>query len=323
MRVRAARVLMLWVALELNIVRVLPLLRFERGPYGGEVRIKYFLVQAWGSALFLAGFLFGQFRRIGAPLVVLALLIKLGAAPLHLWFIRVLRLRRLETLVLLSTVQKVIPLLLLQHIGGRGSLVVASAMGSALVAGWGAFNHSGLRVVLAYSSIFSVAWCLRAFLGASWLWLTYLGVYAVRLVVFVRACATKNLTRLTQLYLFSGVVRGALFVFFSMASIGGLPPMASFWVKLAVLDSLTSRGNFGLAALLLGGSVWILYLYIRVAYFSRTQGNSAVLSSALGHDRLAPQLGVILGLPVFLLVGLVLLRGVITWSFDLQDLREA
>lgn len=85
--------------------------------------------------MFLAGFLFGQFRRIGAPLVVLALLIKLGAAPLHLWFIRVLRLRRLETLVLLSTVQKVIPLLLLQHIGGRGSLVVASAMGSALVAG--------------------------------------------------------------------------------------------------------------------------------------------------------------------------------------------
>ena len=43
---RGGSILMLWVALELNMVRVLPLLRFESGTYGGEVRIKYFLVQA-------------------------------------------------------------------------------------------------------------------------------------------------------------------------------------------------------------------------------------------------------------------------------------
>ena len=66
------------------MVRVLPLLRFERGPYGGEVRIKYFLVQAWGSALFLSGFLLGQFVDLGAYLVSFALIMKLGAAPLHL-----------------------------------------------------------------------------------------------------------------------------------------------------------------------------------------------------------------------------------------------
>lgn len=136
---------------------MLPLLRLEKGPYGGEVRIKYFLVQAWGSAVFLSGFLVVQFSGVGIVLISLALLIKLGAAPLHLWFIRILRLRRPEILVLLSTIQKVIPLALLQQTSSYSGLVVLRVWTGALVAGWGAFNHTSLHVVLAYSSIFTTA----------------------------------------------------------------------------------------------------------------------------------------------------------------------
>lgn len=305
------------------MVRVLPLLRFERGTYGGEVRIKYFLVQAWGSALFLFGYLFGQFSELGVYLVTAALVIKLGAAPLHLWFIRVLRLRSLEILVLLSTIQKVIPMLLLQQIFSRSGLVTLRVWVRALVAGWGAFNHTGLRLVLAYSSIFTVAWCLRAFNAASWLWMAYLGVYSVSLVIFISACSTKNITSLSQLYLITRVVGGALLLFLTLASIGGLPPLARFWVKIAVLERLIHRGSYLSSMVLLSGSVWMLYLYIRVAYFTRTCGRRAGrLLTPAGTERLAPQIGVVLGLPLFILVALNLLRGVITWSFDLQELRE-
>ena len=92
---------------------------------------------------------------------------------------------------------------------------------------------------------------------------------------------------------------------------------------MAVLERLLQAGSFFRAVLLLAGSVWILYLYIRIAYFSRTfGGRAATFTPTLGGDSLAPQIAVVLGLPLFLLVALVLLRGVITWSFDLQDLRE-
>ena len=311
------------MALELNIIRVLPLLRFGENAYGGEVRIKYFLIQAWGSALFLSGFLLSQTVTLGVYLVVAALVIKLGAAPLHLWFIRVLRLSRIEVLVLLSTVQKVIPMLLLQQIGVQYGFLTLSVWARALVAGWGAFNHTGLRVVLAYSSIFTVAWCLGAFQRAKWLWLVYLLVYSVSLMVFVSACTTKGITRLSQLYLITSLMAGALFLFLTIASIGGLPPIARFWVKIAVLERLLINGQWLTSAILLRGSVWILYLYMRVAYFSSTCGvASAPVFTVWGNERLAPQIAVILGLPLLLMVSLILLRGVITWSFDLQDLRE-
>lgn len=115
---------MLWVSLELNIIRVLPLLSSQTGGFRGEVRMKYFLVQAWGSALFLFGFLLGLSRSTGGGLISMALIMKLGAAPLHLWFVSVLRLRSLEALVLLSTVQKIIPLLLLQQTMSSSGLVL-------------------------------------------------------------------------------------------------------------------------------------------------------------------------------------------------------
>lgn len=41
-----SRILLVWVMLELNIIRVLPLLRFDGGVFRGELRIKYFLIQA-------------------------------------------------------------------------------------------------------------------------------------------------------------------------------------------------------------------------------------------------------------------------------------
>ena len=132
-------------------------------------------------------------------------------------------------------------------------------------------------------------------------------------MVFVSACSTKSITRLSQLYLITSVATGAVLLFLTLASIGGLPPLARFWVKMAVLETLLNRGEMFTSCLLLRGSVWILYLYIRVAYFSRTHGSrGSPLLVNRGADRLAPQLSMVLGLPLFVLVILVLLRGVIT-----------
>lgn len=111
--VRASRLIYCWLRLELNMLRVLPMIVMGdslAAPRGG---LKYFLIQACGSRIFLFRVLYRSRGRAVALLTSLALGLKLGVAPMHLWFIRVLRYRSYEVLVLLSTVQKILPLYLL------------------------------------------------------------------------------------------------------------------------------------------------------------------------------------------------------------------
>lgn len=76
--------LMMWLALEMNILRFLPILvSGEISPL--ENSMKYFLIQRVASILFIMAVLvmsFNYARFIEAG-IVLALLIKLGAAPFH------------------------------------------------------------------------------------------------------------------------------------------------------------------------------------------------------------------------------------------------
>lgn len=50
---RRKNVFFIWVRIELNMLRVLPLLGARREGYQAEVVLKYFLVQAWGSLIFI------------------------------------------------------------------------------------------------------------------------------------------------------------------------------------------------------------------------------------------------------------------------------
>lgn len=291
------------------MIRILPILRFDRGIFGREIRIKYFLVQALGSALFLAGLLLSQIGGI-TRLIELALGLKLGAAPFHLWFIAVLRLTRLRSLFLLSTVQKVIPIRILNWLGGRIVISVLTILRS-LVAGWGVFNHSNLRRVLAYSSIFSVAWCLARLGIFLWVWAAYLLVYGIGLWGLIATGLDLNSIRISHVYSGQRGIQFRLLLFLRLATLGGLPPLGRFWVKLLVLTNLLERGRLIIRRTLLLGSIWIVYAYIRVRFLSgRLGGLHMRWTRGLPRDGFALPTVLLVILPLLFMLPLVLLGGV-------------
>ena len=102
---------LIWVALELNILAFLPIIS-NQGVWAFENTIKYFLVQSVASIIFLSSriminFLPSYFSDVGT----VSILLKLGAAPLHGWFISILKTCSLTVLFFLSTIQKILPLL--------------------------------------------------------------------------------------------------------------------------------------------------------------------------------------------------------------------
>ena len=74
---------------------------------------KYFVIQRVGSAMFLISLLSISLREgpLSASLGLISLLLKLGAAPLHRWFIRLIGAREWSLLLVLTYPQKFLPLI--------------------------------------------------------------------------------------------------------------------------------------------------------------------------------------------------------------------
>nr|P19042.1 RecName: Full=NADH-ubiquinone oxidoreductase chain 2; AltName: Full=NADH dehydrogenase subunit 2 [Artemia salina] len=72
-----------------------------------ENSLKYFLIQSVASVIFLASILNQSFSF----LIPFALLIKIGAAPFHMWLVSISKSMSWKVLSLLMTFQKIGPLL--------------------------------------------------------------------------------------------------------------------------------------------------------------------------------------------------------------------
>lgn len=88
---------MVWIGLEVNLLSFIPLLAQLDKHQETEAIVKYFLAQAVGSIMLLLGGLLSMSYyglvlgyNIFRVVILAGLLIKMGAAPFHFWFPRVI-----------------------------------------------------------------------------------------------------------------------------------------------------------------------------------------------------------------------------------------
>nr|BAE96285.1 NADH dehydrogenase subunit 2 [Trichopsis vittata] len=271
--------LLAWMGLEINTLAILPIMAQHHHPRAVEATTKYFLTQATAAAMLLFAsttnaWLSGEWdiqqmnHPIPTTMIILALALKIGLAPMHLWLPEVLQGLDLNTGLILSTWQKLAPFsLLLQIQPNSPTLLVTLGLISTLVGGWGGLNQTQLRKILAYSSIAHLGWMtaiLPFFPSLTLLTLlTYILMTLSTFLVFklnkattINALTTSwtkapALTALTPLILLS---------------LGGLPPLTGFMPKWLILQELTKQ-ELGLTATIIALSALLsLYFYLRLSY---------------------------------------------------------
>nr|YP_002907414.1 NADH dehydrogenase subunit 2 [Anyperodon leucogrammicus]ACR09335.1 NADH dehydrogenase subunit 2 [Anyperodon leucogrammicus] len=268
-----------WMGLEINTLAILPLMAQQHHPRAVEATMKYFLTQATGAATLLFAsttnaWLTGQWdilqmsHPFATTMVILALSLKIGLAPLHTWLPEVLQGLDLTTGLILSTWQKLAPFaLLLQIQPTNPSILVILGITSTLVGGWGGLNQTQLRKILAYSSTAHLGWMILILQFSPPLTLltliTYLVMTSSTFLVFklnkstnVNMLATSwakapALTTLTPLILLS---------------LGGLPPLTGFMPKWLILQELTKQELAPIATLTALTALLSLYFYLRLTY---------------------------------------------------------
>nr|ADF59346.1 NADH dehydrogenase subunit 2 [Cyrtodactylus agusanensis] len=271
--------LLAWFGLELNTLSILPMIMKSHHPRATEAATKYFLIQVTAAALILLAGITNAWQTgqwsITHPnstttlLTTMAIMLKLGAAPMYMWYPHVLQGTTLTIALLISTWQKIAPLTLLYmtHSHLNHTIMLLMGLMSALVGGWAGLNQTQIRTILAFSSIAHMGWLITAItLNQSLTTLTMLLYTLTTLATFLPLATTKTTTNIGIMWPLSPTALTTTMI--TLMSLGGLPPLTGFMPKWLILKELTSMQLPLIATLLLMSSLLSLYFYIRLAYLS-------------------------------------------------------
>ena len=254
--------------------------------FGVESALKYLLLSAFSSGMLLFGFSVYYLRtglssfdhgladmsaltNVECFLMLLALLFKLGAAPLHLWYVDIHQSLQKPLLMYLSTAPKLSLFCFWasawQHIWTDFSVGVFVCF-SMLLGSLGAYGQPALRGLFAYGAINEIGLMLLAIEAAGFHTLIqHLIIYAI-----------------TQLLLWS-LIDKRLFALCAI-SFAGLPPLAGFFGKLFIFWHAINAHLFALVAVsLLCTGVSLVY-YLRVLRLFWSSGLSPISGKPIGQQ---------------------------------------
>nr|AIT58550.1 NADH dehydrogenase subunit 2 [Abbottina rivularis]QKV09961.1 NADH dehydrogenase subunit 2 [Abbottina binhi]BAU45976.1 NADH dehydrogenase subunit 2 [Abbottina rivularis] len=272
--------LLAWMGLEINTLAILPLMAQHHHPRAVEATTKYFLTQATAAAMILFAsttnaWITGEWSTnnvstpIASAMIITALALKIGLAPMHLWMPEVLQGLDLTTGLILSTWQKLAPLALIMQTANTLDPLLLTSLGltSTLVGGWGGLNQTQLRKVLAYSSIAHMGWMIIILQHAPQLTLLALGTYILMTsatFLTLKTCSATKINTLAMAWSNSPTLTATTALV--LLSLGGLPPLTGFMPKWLILQELTKQGLPIMATVMALAALLSLYFYLRICY---------------------------------------------------------
>nr|AAG00724.1 NADH dehydrogenase subunit 2 [Gonocephalus grandis] len=271
-----------WVGLELNLFAILPVISKTKHPRSIEAATKYFITQITASCLLLSASIINAWQTgtwsitqthgtISTTIMLIALTMKMGASPTHFWLPEVMQGTTLMTSLLISTWQKIAPMILLftmsNHIQSNISLILGLL--STLVGGWGGMNQTQLRKMMAFSSIANTGWTLMTIASEPKTSITNLFLYILLTTptfITLARTSTKTLQDMTTIWTTSTTT--SITLMFLMLSIAGLPPLTGFMPKLLILNELVIQNLAPAAMMTTMTSLLTLVFYLRITYLT-------------------------------------------------------
>ena len=258
---------------------------------GSEAGLKYFILGALSSGLYLLGvcFIFSSSLtlslkdlyfissfdlfsiKIGSILIILSLFFKLALFPLHFWIPDIYEGSSWEVLGLISTIPKISVLILILQLNNFSDLLLISSLLSIVIGTFGALNQTKLKRLLAYSGISHMGFIL---LGVSLISnqgyeisFVYLSVYLIIIISFFYLTLITILGKNSYIIELANInnVNKLLALTWAILflSIAGIPPLSGFISKWFILWFILSN-NYIISSL-----IAILFSAIAAGYYLR------------------------------------------------------
>nr|ARH54403.1 NADH dehydrogenase subunit 2 [Hippodamia undecimnotata] len=263
----------IWIGLEMNLLAFIPIINYDNYKYSSEASMKYFLVQVTASMFILFSFMyslisinsFEQLNSLSYFIFNSAILMKMGAAPFHFWYLEVAEGLSWTNLLMLLTWQKIAPMILVMYNFSMNMFFCLIILISMILSSVKSWNQVSLKKILALSSINHIGWMLSMMFINQSLWLIYFLIYSfisVNLVIIFKKYNIHSVTGLFKLMNYNKYIK--IFFFFNFLSLGGIPPFLGFFPKWVILKTLMENSMYLLSFLMIFLTLIFLYIYMRL-----------------------------------------------------------
>ena len=252
-----------WVAMELNLVLLIPIIVCSSFSTAKFSRVKYLIIQRISGIIILIIFIVSNLSNINFFWVLLLnmfIILKLGAAPFYHWVLIIREGQGWWSIYLILTLQKVIPLYLTQLLGCK-TLITLRAL-SILIMPFYIFRVKSLKKIIVLSSTYTLIAIISAILLIGYKWKTLLILYLISLTPLIsingfiagRTLRPKILEDKTTLIVWVILVISLL----------GVPPLPGFLLKFDIRISLIYSNFWGISAVFNFMSGMLIYMYINI-----------------------------------------------------------
>nr|QEI26518.1 NADH dehydrogenase subunit 2 [Eurydema ventralis] len=257
----------MWIGLELNMMSFIPLIVNKINKSSSEAAMVYFLTQSVSSMLLIMMvmlLMYSYMININNILLMInvSLLIKLGAAPFHMWLPEIMSKMEWSKCIILMTWQKMAPLFMMSNLNSS-SIINLSIIWSVGIGSLGGINQSSLRKMMGYSSINHLGWMLAINKSMN-LWIIYLTIYSLMVLLVCMMFMNYKMYFINQVSGMNINITEKTSMFIMMLSMGGLPPFIGFLPKWITIQSMINNKEFIMILFMIMCSLITLMYYLRV-----------------------------------------------------------
>nr|WGO57964.1 NADH dehydrogenase subunit 2 [Perisphaerus sp. 1 ZQW-2023b] len=264
-----------WMGLEINMLSFIPLMSNDNNILSTEASLKYFLIQALASSILLFLIISSSFNEnmfmmyfsLSKTFLATPLLLKSGVAPMHWWFPSVMEGLSWMNCLILLTIQKMAPLMLLSYtITFNNYIFFIIIIISVTIGAIGGLNQTSLRKIITYSSINHLGWLLIAMKLNESMWISYFMIYSLLTSTIISMIYTSQISSINQTFQMTKNKILKLMMFSSLLSLGGLPPFLGFLPKWIIIQYMLINEILILPSIMVMMSLITLYYYLRISY---------------------------------------------------------
>nr|YP_010297269.1 NADH dehydrogenase subunit 2 [Lamennaisia nobilis]UML36885.1 NADH dehydrogenase subunit 2 [Lamennaisia sp.] len=260
----------MWMVMEFNLMCFMSILAVTKFS-NPEVLMKYFLLQAYNSYVFMFAAILLQFNvyvEIAEILIFISLVSKMGLPPFHTWYVDLMKELNWVLFFLNSSLQKFIPLFIMSSFIKSYMFLFFILIMTTVFSTLSGNIFSSLKKVLAFSSMIQINWMMFMMMFNEKSWMTLFLMYVflsfnVTLILYI-----FNINYVYELNVMKQEMFFIYMLNFSIFSTAMIPPFTGFINKLTFFYSMSDFVSMYMMVLLMKFSLWAFYFYVRVIFLN-------------------------------------------------------
>uniref|UniRef100_C5HIM4 NADH-ubiquinone oxidoreductase chain 2 n=1 Tax=Aquarius paludum TaxID=95691 RepID=C5HIM4_AQUPA len=262
----------MWMGLEINMLSFIPLMEESKKHKSSEAKMMYFLIQSLSSIMFLFMIITNPMmmmnemitEKITIIMMTMSMMMKMGVAPLHMWFINIMNKISWNNCLILMSWQKIAPMFILSNIYNNNMIINICAIMSSMIGAIGGINQTSMQKIMAFSSVNHLGWMIICLNFDNEMWIKYLIIYSIMITMLTTMFNKNSINFINQMNMNTKNNMEKMNIMIMFLSLGGLPPFIGFLPKWIVIQSMINEGSMTTIMILMFTSMVTLFYYMRM-----------------------------------------------------------